>query len=68
MSFGSWPYMRGQCPHCRYFHAYAPVQVDDKGYTLLGFCRHPRIGMELFTSPNRSELSEGTCPVFWRKP
>ncbi len=67
MSQGSWPYMPAQCPHCRYFQAGSPF-VDDSGYEILGFCRHPRIAMELF-APQRLHASEqDRCPLFAARP
>lgn len=68
MSIGSWPYLEDQCPHCRYFYAYPPATTDDAGYALLGFCRHPRVAMELFISSERPDLGEGRCPMFVPKP
>ncbi|MGB0091102.1 MAG: hypothetical protein WBP81_00965 [Solirubrobacteraceae bacterium] len=64
MTKGSWPYVPGQCPDCTYFHEASPAFVDDSGYEILGFCRHPRIGMELFR-PQRLEPPESErCPLF----
>jgi len=48
MTQGSWPYLPAQCPHCFYFLAEQAPFTDDSGYEILGFCRQPRIGMELF--------------------
>jgi hypothetical protein len=61
---GSWPYLEAQCPHCRYFQAFAPPFVDDAGYEILGFCRHPRIGMELFRPQRRRASESDRCPLF----
>ena len=52
MTPGSWPFMPGQCPECLYFQAATPVFVDDSGYEIRGFCRHPRVAMELFQPRN----------------
>jgi hypothetical protein len=61
---GSWPYLLGQCPQCFYFQAEQPPVTDDSGYEVVGFCRHPRIGMELFL-PQRLDLSQAErCPLF----
>ena len=56
MTGGSWPYLPAQCPHCLYFQAAQPPFTDDSGYEILGFCRHPRVGMELF-GPQKLDLS-----------
>lgn len=67
MTRGSWPYIPGECPECRYFQAASPPFIDDSGYEILGFCRHPQIAMELF-QPQRLELSRGDrCPLFVRR-
>lgn len=63
---GGWPFLPAQCPQCRYFYAYESERTDDKGYALPGFCRHPRIAMELFIAAARSDFSEGSCPLFVR--
>jgi hypothetical protein len=64
MSDGSWPQAPGQCPHCRYFHATSPPFVDDSGYEIVGFCRHPRIGMELFAPQELDPSAIERCPLF----
>ena len=56
MTGGSWPYLPAQCPHCLYFQAEQPPFTDDSGYEILGFCRHPCVGMELFR-PQQLDLS-----------
>lgn len=66
MSGGSWPYLPQQCPDCLYFQAASPPFVDDSGYEIVGFCRHPRIGMELFR-PQRADPSSELCPLFIRR-
>ena len=67
MSRGSWPYIPAQCPGCAYFHTESPPFVDDSGYEILGFCRHPRIAMELFR-PQQLQTSEADrCPMFIRR-
>jgi hypothetical protein len=66
MSRGSWPYLPGQCPHCSYLQPIEPAFVDDSGYEILGLCRHPRIGMELFLPQARSASENERCPFFVR--
>jgi len=67
MTTASWPYFPRQCGDCRYFQAESPPFIDDSGYEIVGFCRHPRIGMELF-KPNKLELSDDErCPLFVRQ-
>lgn len=62
MTGGSWPYIPEQCPHCVYIHTLSPFR-DDSGYEIRGFCRHPRIAMELFTT--QRELSDAEpCRLF----
>jgi hypothetical protein len=63
MSGGSWPYMPEQCPNCVYMHA-RPPYIDDSGYAILGFCRHPRIAMELFETRGRRLAGSERCPLF----
>jgi hypothetical protein len=68
MTRGSWPYFPRQCPQCLYFRAEEPSFTDDSGYEIVGFCRHPRIGMELF-KPQKRDLSKSErCPVFVQQP
>lgn len=63
MTGGSWPYIPEQCPHCLYIHRLEPF-IDDSGYEIRGFCRHPRIAMELF-APQQRELSRAErCRLF----
>jgi hypothetical protein len=67
MTRGSWPYLPAQCPACFYLQAELPPFTDDSGYEILGFCRHPRIGMELFR-PKKLGISTGErCPLFVRQ-
>jgi hypothetical protein len=66
MTSGSWPYMPGQCPDCAYLHVATPY-VDDSGYEILGFCRHPRIGMELFQPQKLQPSQSERCPMFVRR-
>jgi hypothetical protein len=67
MTSGSWPYLSGQCPSCFYFQPEQAPFTDDSGYEILGFCRHPRIGMELF-QPQKLDLSNSErCPLFVRR-
>lgn len=63
---GAWPFVDRQCPHCRYFYAYEDGRTDDKGYALPGFCRHPRIAMELFSSTVRDDFSKAGCSLYAR--
>jgi len=65
MTAGSWPHLPGQCPYCSYFRAASQTYVDDSGYEILGFCRHPRIAMELFR-PQRLASDSERCPLFAR--
>lgn len=68
MTRGSWPYIPRQCPHCFYFQDASPAFVEDSGYEILGFCRHPRIAMELFR-PQRLPAAEAeSCPLFVQQP
>jgi len=68
MTRGSWPYLPEECPGCFYFQAASPPFVDDSGYEICGFCRHPRIAMELF-QPQKLDLSDADrCPLFVRRP
>jgi hypothetical protein len=64
MTSGSWPYMPGQCPDCAYFQPATPAFTDDSGYETLGFCRHPRIAMELFRRQNPEPSQSERCPLF----
>lgn len=65
MSSASWPYLPEQCPGCMYMHAQAQPFLDDAGYEIVGFCRHPRIAMQLFRS--RRDLSNAErCPGYVR--
>jgi hypothetical protein len=61
----SWPYWPAQCPGCRYLQAFDPPIEDDDGYEVLGFCRHPRIGMELFQLQRHAHEDEPGCPCFF---
>jgi hypothetical protein len=64
MTMGSWPFLPGQCPGCFYFGAASPVFVDDSGYEIVGFCRHPRIAMELFLPQQRRPAEADRCRLF----
>jgi hypothetical protein len=59
-----WPFTPGQCPRCRYLERFEPPEPDDSGYELVGFCRNPRIAMELFVSQRPPSEGIGTCPRF----
>jgi len=63
MTGGSWPYVPDQCPGCIYVHALSPF-IDDSGYEIVGFCRHPRIAMELFVPQGPKLSSSKRCPLF----
>jgi hypothetical protein len=65
MSSASWPYSPGECPRCRYLQPIDPPICDDDGYDLVGFCRHPRIGMELFQLKRRPAGAQSSCPCFF---
>jgi hypothetical protein len=68
MTGGSWPYLPAQCPHCLYFQAEPAPFTDDTGYEIIGFCRNPRIGMELFR-PRKLDVSRADpCPLYVRRP
>jgi hypothetical protein len=65
MTSASWPYAPTQCPHCRYLQAFDPPIAGDDGYSVVGFCRHPRIGMELHELRRRVP---DPCPCFFPRP
>ena len=67
MSHGSWPFLPEQCPECFYFHAASPPFLDDSGYEIRGFCRHPRIGMELFEPQRLDTTTADRCPLLLRR-
>ena len=56
----SWPFAPPACPRCWYFQEYDPPFEDDIGYEVVGFCRQPRIAMELFRLRERPEPTD--CP------
>jgi hypothetical protein len=64
---GGWPYIPAQCPHCRYMHRFTPF-VDDSGYEIVGSCRHPRIGMELFQRQTSQPSESERCPLYIPQP
>ena len=64
MTCGSWPFFPAQCPACLYFQAQTPPYMDDSGYQILGFCRHPRIAMELFRPQTLEPSDADRCPLF----
>ncbi len=68
MTSGSWPYLPEQCPKCFYFQAASPPFVDDSGYEILGFCRHPRIAMELFRAQRLRHSDSDRCRLFVPRP
>jgi hypothetical protein len=53
-----------QCPHCRYLQPFDPPIAAEDGYDVMGFCRNPRIGMELFQLKSRLD-AQPTCPCFF---
>ena len=61
----SWPYSPAQCPECRYFQGFDPPIPEDDGYEVLGFCRHPRIGMELFELKTGARRHQPPCPCYF---
>ena len=63
MGGGSWPYFPGQCPGCRYVDG-GDAYVDDAGYEIVGFCRHPLIAMELFVPRERQLSPAERCRFF----
>jgi hypothetical protein len=64
MTGGSWPYLPAQCPRCAYLHAAEPPYTDDSGYEIIGYCRHPRIAMELFQPQKLDPSALGRCRLF----
>lgn len=68
MTLGNWPYLPGQCPRCHYVHEITPPFLDDSGYEIVGFCRHPRIGMQLFIPKQRKPSENERCPCFHPAP
>ena len=67
MKTASWPYLPAECPACRYFQPFEPPVEEEDGYQVLGFCRHPRIGMELFELKSRDQAAQPRCPCFFPK-
>lgn len=59
-----WPFTPDECPRCRYLERFEPPELDDSGYELVGFCRNPRIAMELFVSKRPGADAVGSCPRF----
>jgi hypothetical protein len=59
---GAWPHFPSQCPSCAYLQEYQP-SVDDSGYEIVSFCRHPRIAMELFRPQQRESIERDRCPL-----
>ncbi len=62
MSSAGWPYSPGQCPQCRYLQPFDPPLPGDDGYAVVGFCRHPRIAMDLHELKRRTPAP---CPCFF---
>ena len=60
----SWPYSPSECPRCRHLQPIDPPAIEDTGYEILGFCRHPRIGMDLFLFKERDPATMDPCPCF----
>jgi hypothetical protein len=48
-----------------YFQVEEPAFIDDSGYEILGFCRHPRVAMELFRPQQRKSSDADCCPLFF---
>ena len=63
----SWPYSPKECPQCLSFAALDPPALDDSGYEVVGFCRHPRIAMDLFVFKQRDPEVMEPCPCFREK-
>ena len=63
MTGGSWPFMPAQCPRCAYLHEMTSF-VDDSGFEVRGFCRHPRIAMELFVPRAERGVLREPCRMF----
>lgn len=63
----SWPYVPEECPRCRYLEPVDPPAYDDAGYEIVGFCLHPRIGMDLFLFKKRPQTGLASCPCFRAK-
>ncbi|HUO73007.1 MAG TPA: hypothetical protein VMU39_19725 [Solirubrobacteraceae bacterium] len=61
---GSWPHLPTECPRCRYCEQFTPPLVDDSGYEIVGFCRHPRIAMELFARRDSAMAESEHCSLF----
>lgn len=64
----SWPFIPAECPRCRYLEPIDSPAFDDAGYEIVGFCLHPRIGMNLFLFKNRPLSGAATCPCFRERP
>lgn len=60
----SWPFGPDECPRCVFLEPVEPPIVDDSGYEVVGFCRHPRIAMDLFLFQRRDQRSLAPCPCF----
>jgi hypothetical protein len=60
----SWPYSPRECPLCRSFAELDPPVLDDVGYEIVGFCRNPRIAMDLFVFKERDPETMEPCPCF----
>jgi hypothetical protein len=63
----SWPYSPKECPQCRSFAGLDAPAFDDAGYEVVGFCRHPRIAMDLFLFKERDPETMDPCPCFRQK-
>lgn len=59
-----WPLSPGQCRRCRFMEPFEPPELDDSGYEVVGFCRNPRIAMEIFVSQRPPSAGVGRCPRF----
>lgn len=61
---GICPYFAPRCPQCLCFQACESTFGDDSGYETLGFCRHPRIGMEPFPTEKLDTSKSDRCRLY----
>jgi hypothetical protein len=64
----SWPFSPRECPGCRYFQELDSPEIGDDGYEVVGFCGHPRIFMDLYSSARGDPASVEECPFFVPRP